>query len=158
MVISRVQKIIPALLFFHLPIYKICYFFTQISTGRASPPPSRVSSAFSNRVTTVGAALPPLVGKAKPPINVVGDVNGRVAIMVDDMIDDVKSFIDAAHILKERGAYKIYVLATHGILSADAPRLIEESPIDEVSDCDLARLTRGPRLLSYFSLVLTVFE
>ena len=67
------------------------------------------------------------------------------------MIDDVKSFIDAAHILKERGAYKIYVLATHGILSADAPRLIEESPIDEVSD--LSRLTRGPRLLSYFSLV-----
>ena len=157
MVISRVQKIIPALLFFHLP--KISYLFTQISTGRASPPPSRVSSAFSNRVTTVGAALPPLVGKAKPPINVVGDVNGRVAIMVDDMIDDVKSFIDAAHILKERGAYKIYVLATHGILSADAPRLIEESPIDEVSDCDLSRLTRGPRLLSYFSLVLTtIFE
>ena len=156
MVIYRVQKIISAFLFFHLP--KISYLFTQISTGRASPPPSRVSSAFSNRVTTVGAALPPLVGKAKPPINVVGDVNGRVAIMVDDMIDDVKSFIDAAHILKERGAYKIYVLATHGILSADAPRLIEESPIDEVSDCDLARLTRGPRLLSYFSLVLTVFE
>ena len=102
--------------------------------------------------------MPPLVGKAKPPINVVGDVNGRVAIMVDDMIDDVKSFIDAAHILKERGAYKIYVLATHGILSADAPRLIEESPIDEVSDCDLSRLARGPRLLSYFSLVLTIFE
>ena len=46
--------------------------------------------------------------------------------------DDVKSFVDASLILKERGAYKIYVLATHGILSADAPRLIEESPIDEV--------------------------
>merc|ERR1711953_597932 len=95
--------------------------------GRASPPPN-----FSNRVTSVGIALPPLMGKEKPPINVVGDVNGRVAIMVDDMIDDVKSFIDAAHILKERGAYKIYALATHGILSADAPRLIQESPIDEV--------------------------
>ena len=48
------------------------------------------------------------------------------------MIDDVKSFVDAAHILKDRGAYKIYALATHGILSADAPRLIDESPIDEV--------------------------
>ena len=72
------------------------------------------------------------MGKAKPPINVVGDVGGRIAIMVDDMIDDVKSFVDAAHILKERGAYKIYALATHGILSADAPRLIQESPIDEV--------------------------
>jgi len=95
--------------------------------GRASPPPS-----FSNRVTSVGIALPPLMGKEKPPINVVGDVGGRIAIMVDDMIDDVKSFIDAAHILKDRGAYKIYVLATHGILSADAPTLIDESPIDEV--------------------------
>jgi Phosphoribosyl synthetase-associated domain len=40
--------------------------------------------------------------------------------------------VDAAHALKERGAYKIYALATHGILSADAPRLIEESPINEV--------------------------
>lgn len=38
----------------------------------------------------------------------------------------------AAEILKERGAYKIYVMATHGILSAEAPRLIEESSIDEV--------------------------
>ena len=95
--------------------------------GRASPPPN-----FSNRVTSVGIALPPLMGKEKPPINVVGDVGGRIAIMVDDMIDDVKSFIDAAHILKDRGAYKIYVLATHGILSADAPTLIDESPIDEV--------------------------
>jgi len=98
--------------------------------GRNSPP--NEDDSFSDRVTSVGATLPPLVGKAKPPINVVGDVGGRIAIMVDDMIDDVKSFIDAAHILKERGAYKIYALATHGILSADAPRLIQESPIDEV--------------------------
>ena len=45
--------------------------------------------------------------------------------------------MDAAHALKERGAYKIYALATHGILSADAPRLIEESPINEVSLCFL---------------------
>ena len=48
-----------------------------------------------------------------------------------------QSFVDAAHALKERGAYKIYALATHGILSADAPRLIEESPINEVSFCFL---------------------
>lgn len=38
----------------------------------------------------------------------------------------------ASEVLKERGAYKIYVLATHGLLSSDAPRLIEDSPIDEV--------------------------
>lgn len=48
------------------------------------------------------------------------------------MIDDVESYVSVAHILKERGAYKIYVMATHGILSADAPRRLEDSPIDEV--------------------------
>lgn len=53
----------------------------------------------------------------------------------DDIIDDVESFVAAAEILKERGAYKIYVMATHGILSAEAPRLIEESSIDEVCLC-----------------------
>ena len=114
--------------------------------GRASPPPS-----FSNRVTSVGTVLPPLMGKEKPPINVVGDVGGRIAIMVDDMIDDVKPFVDAAHILKDRGAYKIYALATHGILSADAPRIIEESPIDEVSikSAPLARFWNNRSLISY---------
>ena len=73
-----------------------------------------------------------ITAKEKPPINVVGDVSGRIAIMVDDMIDDVQSFVDAASVLKERGAYKIYVFATHGILSKEAPRLLEESEIDEV--------------------------
>lgn len=70
--------------------------------------------------------------KEKPPITVVGDVGGRIAIIVDDIIDDVDSFVAAAETLKERGAYKIFVMATHGLLSSDAPRLIEESAIDEV--------------------------
>ncbi|XP_037570573.1 phosphoribosyl pyrophosphate synthase-associated protein 1-like [Dermacentor silvarum] len=52
--------------------------------------------------------------------------------MVDDMVDDVQSFVVAAVVLNERGAYKIYVLATHVLLSSDAPQLIENSPIDEV--------------------------
>ena len=49
------------------------------------------------------------------------------------MVDDVQSFCSAAEVLKERGAYKIYLLATHGILAPDAPRLIEDSCIDEVN-------------------------
>ncbi|KFR08073.1 Phosphoribosyl pyrophosphate synthase-associated protein 2 [Opisthocomus hoazin] len=76
--------------------------------------------------------IPMLIPKEKPPITVVGDVGGRIAIIVDDIIDDVDSFLAAAETLKERGAYKIFVMATHGLLSSDAPRLIEESAIDEV--------------------------
>ncbi|XP_072224386.1 phosphoribosyl pyrophosphate synthase-associated protein 2 isoform X1 [Leuresthes tenuis] len=76
--------------------------------------------------------FPVLIPKEKPPITVVGDVGGRIAIIVDDIIDDVDSFVAAAETLKERGAYKIFVMATHGLLSSEAPRFIEESAIDEV--------------------------
>lgn len=46
--------------------------------------------------------------------------------------DDVYEFVAAAEILKQYGAYRVYVLATHGLLSSDSPRLIEDSQIDEV--------------------------
>merc|ERR1711935_621843 len=67
--------------------------------GRASPPPP----TLSNRVTSVGTVLPPLMCKEKPPISVVGDVGGRIAIMVDDMIDDVKSFVGGSYLERQRG-------------------------------------------------------
>ncbi|XP_060945587.1 phosphoribosyl pyrophosphate synthase-associated protein 2 [Limanda limanda] len=95
--------------------------------GRHSPPTVKSSGAIHPSMD-----IPLLIPKEKPPITVVGDVGGRIAIIVDDIIDDVGSFVAAADTLKERGAYKIYVMATHGILSADAPRFIEESVIDEV--------------------------
>ncbi|XP_026481843.1 phosphoribosyl pyrophosphate synthase-associated protein 2-like isoform X2 [Ctenocephalides felis] len=103
--------------------------------GRYSPPTVpriRTISQSRSRTMDVSGGVPVHPAKEKPPINVVGDVGGRIAIMVDDLIDDVQSFVAAAEVLKERGAYKIYVMATHGLLSSDAPRLIEDSPIDEV--------------------------
>ncbi|GCC18183.1 hypothetical protein chiPu_0020741, partial [Chiloscyllium punctatum] len=87
---------------------------------------------YGLQVPFPGIELPMMMPKEKPPITVVGDVGGRIAIIVDDIIDDVDGFVAAAEILKERGAYKIYVMATHGLLSADAPCLIEESAINEV--------------------------
>ncbi|OWK14874.1 PRPSAP1 [Cervus elaphus hippelaphus] len=98
----------------------------DMDDGRHSPP------MVKNATVHPGLELPLMMAKEKPPITVVGDVGGRIAIIVDDIIDDVESFVAAAEILKERGAYRIYVMATHGILSAEAPRLIEESSIDEV--------------------------
>ena len=47
------------------------------------------------------------------------------------MMDGVQSFANAAAILKERGAYKVYVMVTHGVLSEDSLQLAEESDIDE---------------------------
>ena len=52
--------------------------------------------------------------------------------MQDDVIDEVGELIAAAECLKDNGAYKIYAAATHGVLSKNAPELIDQSPIDEV--------------------------
>ncbi|MFH4982331.1 hypothetical protein AB6A40_009040 [Gnathostoma spinigerum] len=75
--------------------------------------------------------LPQMFAKEKPPLTVVGDVGGRIAIIVDDIFDEAKSFVAAAEVLKQRGAYKIYVIVTHGLLSAGAPDLLEGSAIDK---------------------------
>ncbi|XP_029456289.1 phosphoribosyl pyrophosphate synthase-associated protein 1 isoform X1 [Rhinatrema bivittatum] len=111
----------------------------DMADGRHSPPAVKSTTVHPGLELPCkcwspfpGLALPMMMAKEKPPISVVGDVGGRIAIIVDDIIDDVESFLAAADILKERGAYKIFVMATHGILSAEAPRLIEESSIDEV--------------------------
>ncbi|XP_030554038.1 phosphoribosyl pyrophosphate synthase-associated protein 2 isoform X4 [Drosophila novamexicana] len=115
--------------------------------GRYSPPPTRAycnilgnsvemciptASSSRQRTTSVSVGVPEHPVKVKPPLTIVGDVNGRIAIMVDDLIDDVQAFVAAAEMLKDNGACKIYVLATHGLLSSDAPRLLEESVIDEI--------------------------
>ncbi|XP_016951285.1 phosphoribosyl pyrophosphate synthase-associated protein 2 isoform X8 [Drosophila suzukii] len=96
--------------------------------GRYSPPPT----STRQRTTSVSVGVPEHIVKVKPPLTIVGDVSGRIAIMVDDLIDDVQAFVAAAEMLKEHGACKIYVLATHGLLSSDAPRQLDESPIDEI--------------------------
>ncbi|XP_077315438.1 phosphoribosyl pyrophosphate synthase-associated protein 1 isoform X2 [Lithobates pipiens] len=111
----------------------------DMADGRHSPPTVKNSPLHlgleipcKRQPLYPGIELPMMMAKEKPPISVVGDVGGRIAIIVDDIIDEVESFVAAAEILKERGAYKIYVMATHGILSADAPNHIDESSIFEV--------------------------
>ncbi|CAF1087660.1 unnamed protein product [Rotaria sordida] len=109
--------------------------------GRNSPPPSSSSglvnpismSARRSVFTVPSLALGEQINvKGKLPMDVVGDVSSRIAIIVEDMIDDVPGLVQAADILSDRGAYKIYVLATHGLFTSDAPLLIEQSRICEV--------------------------
>ena len=53
--------------------------------------------------------LPALQEKEKPPLNLVGNVNGKIAIIVDDIIDDVDVYVTAAELLHSRGAYKVRI-------------------------------------------------
>jgi ribose-phosphate pyrophosphokinase len=64
--------------------------------------------------------------------NVIGDVNGKVAVLVDDIIDTAGSIAEASNLLLKFGAKEVYALATHGVLSNPATMRISKSQIKEV--------------------------
>jgi ribose-phosphate pyrophosphokinase len=63
---------------------------------------------------------------------VIGDVNGKVAVILDDMIDTAGTLTQAAVALKEKGARQVFAYATHAVLSGPAVERITKSPIEEV--------------------------
>ena len=65
-------------------------------------------------------------------MNVIGDVNGKTCIVVDDMADTCGTLIAGVDILKKNGAKEIYFACTHGLLSGPAIERIQNSPIKEM--------------------------
>lgn len=72
--------------------------------------------------------------------NIIGDVSGKIAIMVDDIIDTAGTLVAGAQALIEAGATKVYAAATHAVLSGPAIERIENSPITEVVVTDTIAL------------------
>lgn len=64
--------------------------------------------------------------------NVVGDVKGKTAIIIDDIIDTAGTIAEASKILKKFGAKEIYVFATHAVLSGTAVERLKKAEIKEV--------------------------
>ncbi len=64
--------------------------------------------------------------------NLIGDVRGRNAIIVDDMIDTAGTICSGAKMLKEQGAQQIFACAAHPVFSGPAIQRLSESPIDEI--------------------------
>lgn len=65
-------------------------------------------------------------------MNVIGDIDGKRIILVDDMIDTAGTLCNGAKALKDKGAKEIYACATHGVLSGPAIDRIRDSVIDEL--------------------------
>jgi ribose-phosphate pyrophosphokinase len=63
---------------------------------------------------------------------VVGDIDGRTCIIVDDMIDTAGTVVSAANLLIDRGAVEVYIAATHGLLSGPAVDRLKNGPVREV--------------------------
>jgi ribose-phosphate pyrophosphokinase len=62
----------------------------------------------------------------------VGNVDGRTCILVDDMIDTAGTVVSASELLIERGANEVFIAATHGLLSGPAVDRLKNAPIREV--------------------------
>lgn len=63
-------------------------------------------------------------------VNVIGDFEGKNCIIIDDMIDTAGTITNAANALKDRGAKKVWITATHGVLSGNAKEKIENSVVE----------------------------
>ena len=105
-----------------------------------SPDTGGVARANAFR-TRVGAKLA-IISKHRPApdeaevIDMVGDVEGRLTVIVDDLISTGGTLKEAADLLHSRGAKSIHVYATHAIFSREAPQVIHDSLIDRVTITD----------------------
>lgn len=62
----------------------------------------------------------------------VGDVSGRVCILVDDLLDTGNTITRAAKLLHNEGAVEVYALVTHGVFSGDAIARVNASAVNKV--------------------------
>jgi len=65
-------------------------------------------------------------------MNIIGDVEGKTAVILDDMVDTAGTLTQAAFALTTRGAKQVFACCTHPVLSGPAIQRIEESPIDKL--------------------------
>jgi ribose-phosphate pyrophosphokinase len=65
-------------------------------------------------------------------MNIIGDVEGKDVILVDDMVDTAGTLVKAAEVLKKRGATSVMACCTHGVLSGPAYDRIENGVLDEL--------------------------
>ena len=79
-------------------------------------------------------------------MNIIGEVEGKRCILIDDMIDTAGTITNAANALKEFGAKNIYACCTHAVLSGPAIERIENSAISELIVLDTIRLPKEKEL------------
>jgi len=79
-------------------------------------------------------------------LNVIGEVEGRVALTVDDEIDTAGSLVDVVSTLKERGVKEVYACCSHPIFSGSAIQRITSCPVEEVVVTDTVPIKDDKKL------------
>src|SRR5690606_22511173 len=74
-------------------------------------------------------------------MNIIGDVEGRTCVIMDDIVDTANTLVKAAAALKEHGARRVVAYCTHAVLSGGAPARIADSNLDELVVTDTIPLS-----------------
>jgi ribose-phosphate pyrophosphokinase len=116
---------------------------------------AKLANHFAERL---GATLAVLT-KQRPDHNeaeitlLIGDVAGRCAILVDDMIDTAGTLVAGAQVVKDAGATRFFAAATHGLLSGSAVERLRDSVIEEVVLTDTVPLPEEAVALELFRVL-----
>lgn len=95
---------------------------------------AKMARGFANRLGATFA----IIDKRRPEVNqsevlnVVGEVEDKTCLLVDDMVDTAGTLTNAVYALKERGAARVYAAATHALLSGPAVDRLSEAPLEEM--------------------------
>jgi ribose-phosphate pyrophosphokinase len=73
-------------------------------------------------------------------MNLIGDVQGKTAVLIDDMIDTGGTIVNAANALLEKGATAVYACCTHAVFSDPAVELLQNGPLEEIIVTDSIHL------------------
>ena len=114
----------------------------------------KMARSYSKRL---GASLA-FIDKRRPSqnvaevMNIIGEVEGKNVLIVDDLIDTAGTLTNAAVALKDRGALSINACSTHPILSGPAYQRIEDSPIDQMLVTDTVPLRKPSHKIKVLSV------
>ena len=99
----------------------------------------------------VGASLA-IIDKRRPKhgvtkvMNIIGEVKGKTAVLIDDMIDTAGTITKAAQAIKDAGALDVYICATHALFSGPAIERLKEAPVKEVIVTNTINLPEDKKL------------
>ena len=108
-----------------------------------------------------------IIDKRRPQANVsevmhvIGEVDGRNCVIMDDMIDTAGTLVKAAEVLKERGARSVFAYCTHPVFSGPAIERIRNSALDEVvitNTIPLSDVARACKKIRQLSVALLFAE
>ncbi len=90
--------------------------------------------AFAKRLTVSLAIIDKrrIAANVAEVMNIIGEVEGKTAILLDDMVDTAGTLVQAADALVSQGAKRVYALATHAVLSGPAITRLEASHLEEL--------------------------